>query len=102
VSSITKTSIRLIWSQVSWGSTEADDQAFLSYEVWRNSEDGQIPGVATSFEIIFTTGDITHTTYTDADAVFLANGGVGYYTIVVKDTFGQVSYSNEEEGGTVP
>ena len=102
---ITKTTIRLEWTQVSWGSTEADQQAFNSYEVWRDSvrSQGPLPGEegSTYLKRHSITGDITATTYTDREADLLG-GAVGYYIIIVKDTFGQLSYSNEVEGGTIP
>ncbi len=96
--------IELNWSQVSWGSAEADAQAFLAYEVWRDTIPREIPGApGTSFDPPFTwpIGEITTTTYTDADDDLL-DGAIKYYWIVVKDTFGQMSYSNRVEGGTVP
>jgi hypothetical protein len=101
-SSITKYTIRLVWTQVSWGSAEADAQAFNTYEVWRNGDDKELPGAdGSSYELLYPIGDIATTTYpvTGND---LLGGAVWYYTIIVKDTFGQLSYSNEVEGGTVP
>ncbi len=100
-SSITKTTIRLVWTQVSWGSAQADAQAFNTYEVWRNGIKGERPGAdGSGYELLYPIGDIT-TTYT-VTGDDLSGGAVRYYIIIVKDTFGQLSYSNEVEGGTLP
>ena len=99
--SITKTTISLVWTQVSWRSTEADSQAFSSYEVWRNGDDRELPGAdGSSYVLLATIGDITTTTYTDASND-LEGAVTWYYTVIVRDTFGQLSYSNEMDGATL-
>ena len=101
-SGLTKTTLQLVWNQVSWGSTEADAQAFSSYEVWRNGTMDQIPGAdGSTYLLLATVPLITTTIYTDASSG-LEGAVAWYYTIIVKDTFGQLSYSNEVEGGTLP
>ncbi len=102
VSGLTKTTIQLVWTLVSWGSTEADDQAFSRYEVWRNGTMGEVPGAeGSSYVLLATIGDITITTYKDASDE-LPGAATWYYTIIVRDTFGQLSYSNEMSGATIP
>ncbi len=102
-SSITETTINLIWTQASWGSAEADAAGFHSYEVWRNTQDGETPGDENSSYQLHRVlpGDITNTTY--PDGISESNRGVSfYYSIVVRDNFGQTSPSNEMEAATPP
>ncbi len=101
VSGLTKTTLQLVWTQVSWGSAEADAQAFSSYEVWRNGTREEVPGAdGSSYVLQATIGDIATTTYTDASDE-LPGASTWYYTVIVRDTFGQLSYSNEVEGATL-
>ncbi|MCH7939923.1 MAG: hypothetical protein IID13_09290 [Candidatus Marinimicrobia bacterium] len=69
--------------------------------MWRDSLQGQTPGAdGSSYELLYLIGDIAITTIVIGDD--LSGAAIWYYTIIVKDTFGQLSYSNEVEGGTLP
>ena len=100
-SSITKYTISLVWTQVSWGSAEADTQAFNTYEVWRNGTGGEVPGAdGSTYLLLVTVPDITTTTHKDARDD-LEGAVTWYYTVIVRDTFGQLSYSNEVARATL-
>ena len=99
-SSVTTTSLRLIWTEASWGSPEANAAAFHSYEVWRNDVADEIPGaLESSYQRLNIESDITKTTFKNGG---LIPGGEYYYTIVLRDLFGLSAASEEVFGVTSP
>ncbi|MCH8024919.1 MAG: hypothetical protein IIB43_09450 [Candidatus Marinimicrobia bacterium] len=94
--------INLSWTKANWYSDEADAAGFHSYEVWRNTEGDGIPGDDNSYQrLAILADDIASTTY--PDGISEEYQGVDFwYSIVLRDNFGQTAASNEEEASTPP